>query len=186
VAKPSATDEEYVRRVERMTWKQLAKLWQQIQARSTPGWGSGKALEHLVIRAFRLSGLEAEYPYDVPPGGKPIEQIDGLVHLDCYTFLVECKDKGTIDIEPVAKLLNQLSRRPATTLGCVFSADDFTEPALLLTDLSLPHRILLWSETDIGDALGRSDFKGTLLAKYRHLCKYGLTDHSPHYKQREV
>jgi hypothetical protein len=27
---------------------------------------------------------------------------------------------------------------------------------------------------------------GTLLDKYRHLCKYGLTDHSPNYQDLEV
>ena len=70
---------------------------------NTAGWDEGQALEHLVIRAFRLNKLEAEYPYDVPPGGKAIEQIDGLVYLNCYTFLIECKDKETVDIEAIAK-----------------------------------------------------------------------------------
>jgi hypothetical protein len=169
-----------------MAWKDLNKLWSQINAGETPGWESGKALEHLVIRAFRINGLEAEYPYDVPPGGAVLEQIDGLVHMDCHTFLVECKDKDTVDIEAIAKLRNQLLRRPDTTLGCVFAADRFTDPALILADFSVPHRILLWSGLDIDVCLKKKSFRGMLLDKYRHLCKFGLTDHSPSYKDLEV
>jgi hypothetical protein len=153
VAKPSEKDLEYVMRAEGMSWADLSALWELIKAEKTPDWEGGKAFEHLVIRAFRLNGLEAEYPYDVPPGGKPIEQIDGLVYLQCYTFLVECKDKESVDIEAIAKLRNQLLRRPETTLGCVFTTGAFTEPALIITDFSVPHRILLWSKADIDKCL---------------------------------
>jgi hypothetical protein len=186
VATPSEKDLEYIARVEKMSWKHLSALWEQIKSGNTPDWESGKALEHLVIRAFKLNKLEAEYPYDVPPGGKVIEQIDGLVHMRCYTFLIECKDKESVDIEAIAKLRNQLLRRPDTTFGCVFAAERFTEPALLLADFSLPHRILLWSEVDIERCLQKKDFASTLLGKYRHLCKYGLTDHSPNYRGLEL
>ena len=55
-----------------------------------------------------------------------------------------------------------------------------------LTDFSVPHRILLWSGVDIESCLKKQDFASTLLEKYRHLCKYGLTDHSPNYKDLEV
>jgi hypothetical protein len=186
VARPSERDLEYIRRAQKMSWKDLNALWEQIKAGQTPEWHEGKALEHLVIRAFRLNKLEAEYPYDVPPGGTAIEQIDGLVHMNCYTFLIECKDKEAVDIEAFAKLRNQLLRRPDTTFGCVFTADRFTAPALILADYSVPHRILLWSGVDIEGCLKRKDFASTLLEKYRHLCKYGLTDHSPNYKDLRI
>jgi hypothetical protein len=185
MAKPMDRDLEYVGRAEKMTWKGLRKLWAAIQADATPGWDGGKAFEHLVVRAFKLSGLEAEYPYDVPPGGKPLEQIDGLVHLDGFAFLIECKDKEAVDIEAIAKLRNQLLRRPETTLGCVFTSGEFTAPALTLADFALPHRILLWPESDIARCLIDQDFRTTLREKYRHLCKYGLTDLSPYYKDFE-
>jgi hypothetical protein len=122
----------------------------------------------------------------VPPGGKAIEQIDGLVYMNCYTFLIECKDRDTVDIEAIAKLRNQLLRRPDTTSGCIFAAEKFSASALILTDFSVPHRILLWSGVDIESCLKKQDFALTLLEKYRHLCKYGLTDHSPNYKDLEV
>jgi hypothetical protein len=90
-----------------------------------------------------------------------------------------------VDIEVIAKLRNQLLRRPDTTLGCVFTAEHFTPPALTLADFSVPHRILLWSRADIHGCLQRKDFASRLLDKYRHLCKYGMTDHSPNYKDLE-
>jgi hypothetical protein len=122
----------------------------------------------------------------VPPGGKPIEQIDRFVVLGQLVFLVECKDKDAVDIEAIAKLRNQLLHRPESTMGCVFTTGDFTTPALIVTDFSVPHRILLWSAIDIEDCLKKQDFKATLREKYIHLCKYGLTDHSPNYKELEV
>lgn len=186
MARPSEKDLDYAKRADRMNWKDLQKLWAEIKAGSTPSWDGGKAFEHLVVRAFKLSKLEAEYPYDVPPAGQVMEQIDGLVLLEGHTFLIECKDKDAVDIEAIAKLRNQLLRRPESTLGCVFTAGNFTYPALVLTDFSVPHRILLWSEIDIAPALAKKDFRPTLLRKYRDLCKYGLTDHSPNFRGSEV
>ena len=186
MAKPSDTAREYIDRVRKMDWPDLANLWAEIKSGTTPGCQSGKALEHLIIRAFDLSGLEAEYPYDVPPGGNPIEQIDGFVIMESLVFLVECKDKESVDIEAIAKLRNQLLRRPECTMGCVFTTGEFTSPALIIADFSVPHRILLWSEGDIDTCVTGRDFRSELRDKYIHLCKYGLTDHSPNYKEIEA
>jgi hypothetical protein len=62
----------------------------------------------------------------------------------------------------------------------------FSEPALIITDFSVPHRILLWSGLDIDDCIKKRDFMARLLGKYRHLCRHGLTDHSLHYRELEV
>lgn len=183
MARPSDKGLEYIRRAEAMQWPEIDVLWSQIQIDETADWTGGKALEYLVVRAFALSQLEVEYPYDVPPGGRPLEQIDGLVYLHCHTFLIECKDKETIDIEAIAKLRNQLLRRPETTLGCVFVSGKFSAPALTVTDFSVPHRILLWSGVDIDACIQKRDFAEALKEKYRHLCRHGLTDHSPHYQE---
>jgi hypothetical protein len=149
VARPSEKDLEYRKWAEAMQWPELATLWGNIQKEATPEWEKGKALEHLIVRGFALSNLDVEYPYDVPPGGRLLEQIDGLVYLNCYTFLLECKDKDTTDIEAIAKLRNQLLRRPETTFGCVFVTGKFTDPALIIADFSIPQRILLWSGWEI-------------------------------------
>ncbi len=187
MARPGERALEYQRRAEGLSWKAIRSLSEAVKRGDTPGWEEGKALEYLIVRAFRLSGAkEAEYPYDVPPAGNPIEQIDGLVPLDGHTFLVECKDRDAVDVEAIAKLRNQLLRRPETTLGCVFAAGRFTAPALVVVDFSVPHRILLWSEIDIEDSIKQRDFVSTLRAKYHILCKYGLTDHSPHFREVEA
>jgi hypothetical protein len=186
VAKPSGRDLDCIERAEKMAWKDLRKLWKQIKAGATPGWELGKALEHLVIRAFTLNELDAEYPYHVPPGGRILDQIDGIVFVDGQCFLIECKDEDATDIEALSKLRIQLLRRPGSTLGCVFTRHHFTRPALILNDLSVPYRILLWSELDIEESLKKESFANTLRAKYRDLCMYGLTDHSPYYKELEV
>ena len=171
MARPSDKALEYIKRVEAMDWPEIRTLWDAIKAGPVDNWEEGKALEHLVIRAFRLSGLDVEYPYDVPAGGNPLEQIDGLVILGCHTFLVECKDKDKVAIEPVAKLRNQLLRRPETTFGCVFVSGEFTSAALVIADFSLPHRILLWSGFEVAECIKRENFKVMLQNKYRHLCK---------------
>jgi hypothetical protein len=169
-----------------MGWPEVAGLWEMIKNQDTPEWDSGKALEHLVVRAFALSQLDVDYPYDVPPGGDVIEQIDGIVYWDGLAFLLECKDRDKVDVEAIAKLRNQLLRRPDTAMGCVFVSREFTEPALILADFAVPHRILLWQGTDIENAIAARDFKSALREKYRHLCKYGLTDHSPNYPKFKV
>ncbi|MEJ7639416.1 MAG: restriction endonuclease [Singulisphaera sp.] len=186
MAKPSEKAIRYKEMAQELTWDALAELWQRIQDGTASEWDEGKALEHLVVRAFELSGLLVEYPYDVPPGGRPIEQIDGIVYLDYLPFLVECKDKGSVDIEAIAKLRNQLLRRPPTTMGCVFNTGAYTLPALILADFAVPHQITLWSGNDIEAALEGRDFREMLVKKYRDLCKFGLTDYSPNYKALEV
>lgn len=173
-------------RASRLTWDDLERLWMEIQDGTASGWDSGKALEHLVVRGFSLSGLRVEYPYEVPIKGRPLEQIDGMVYLGEVPFLIECKDRGSVDIEPIAKLHNQLLRRPPSTMGCVFTSGDFTRPAVILSDFAAPHRITLWSSRDITKAIRAKDFAAPLGRKYHELCMLGLTDHSTLYQELEV
>ena len=70
-----------------------------------------------------------------------------------HIYLVECKDEKATDIEAIAKLRNQLMRRPDTTLGCVFTREHFTTAAVIVADFATPQRILLWSRGDIEGGL---------------------------------
>lgn len=165
-------------RADGLTWTDVERLWREVQDRRAPGWDAGKALEHLVIRAVALSGLRVEYPFEVPLAGRVLEQVDGLVYLGDVPFLVECKDRQSVDIGVIAKLRNQLQRRPPSTMGCVFSSGSFTGPAVVLANFAVPHRITLWSREDITEGVALRDFAGLLRRKYHELCMFGLTDQS--------
>lgn len=171
-------------RAGRLDWPDLEILWDEIQSDDARGWDSGKALEHLVVRGFALSGLQVEYPYDVPLAGRSLEQIDGMVYLGDVPFLIECKDRDSADIEVIAKLRNQLLRRPPSTMGCVFVSGKFSHPALVLSNYAVPHRITLWSSPDITKAIQARSFARVLKQKYRELCMLGLTEHSPFRRRR--
>jgi hypothetical protein len=186
MATPSEKSKTYVQRAENLDWSGIQSLWKEIQTGDATGWDEGKALEHLIVRGFKLSNLEVEYPFDVPPGGKPIEQIDGIIYLNELVFLIECKDKDSSDVEVIAKVRHQLSRRPPTTFGCIFVTGAFTSPALILADLTEPRRLLLWTKDDIEKAIDANNFKDALIRKYKDLCKFGLLDNSPFYKELEV
>lgn len=185
MAKPGTATKQ-AKRAQAMDWPGLQALWEEIASNKVSDWHAGKALEYLVIRGFEIASLRVEYPYTVPSAGKLIEQIDGLVYLDNIPFLIECKDKDRVDIEAIAKLHNQLLRRPPATMGCLFSSGTFTAPALLLAGYMVPYRILLWTKSDIERAIENKDFLGVLRQKYEHLCMYGLIDDSPDYQTWEV
>lgn len=182
MVRPSGQALSYRTRADALSWDELSALWSDIQRGRVAGWEAGKALEHLVVRGFALSGLRVIYPYEVPLTGQTLEQIDGMVYLGDVPFLIECKDRPSVDMLVIAKVRNQLMRRPPATMGCVFTSGDFTEPATILCDFATPHRITLWSGNDISSALEARDFATPLRRKYEELCMYGLTDQSPHWR----
>ena len=161
----------------------LWNLWEAIQSGDTPAWPPGRALEYLVVRAFELSGAEVRYPYSVhvSVGGaasEELEQIDGMVFANGLWCLCEAKDTtDPQNIEPIAKLRNQLLRRPAGCIGLAFSVNGFTEPAKLATHFMGEHAILLWSGDDIDWGL-RNGFADALHKKYRFAVESGLRDYS--------
>ncbi|HUY92587.1 MAG TPA: hypothetical protein VMV10_27860 [Pirellulales bacterium] len=122
-------------------WDGLRGLWAEVKAGTPGGWEDGKALEYLVIRAFELDPDEkpiVRYPYVVPLFGEKVEEIDGAVHLPGLSCLVETKDwSKKVAIEPIVKMRSQLLRRPAGTIGIVFSKEGFTDPARCLAHFAM-------------------------------------------------
>jgi len=168
-------------KIAKYSLKALRKLWSAIESEDTPGWEAGKALEYLVLRAFQLDGAEVTWPFSVRLADDEVdtEQIDGVIYLDGLACLVECKDyRRPVNIEPIAKLRNQLLRRPASTLGIVFSRSGFTTPARLLAQYIYPQPILLWSGEEIRFALdrGQGAMREGLRTKYRHCVEFGIPD----------
>jgi hypothetical protein len=166
---------DYVARARRLDWRGLRALWQRIESGTADEWAPGRALEHLVLRAFELSGASVRWPYIVHLDGVPVEQIDGAVHAGALSCIVECKDAfESVSIEAIAKIRNQLLRRPASAVGLMFSRGGFSSPALTLARFAAPQTVLLWSGEEIADLLTREDFSMSLVEKYRASVEGGL------------
>lgn len=159
----------------------LQRLWQEIRNGDTPDWPPGKAFEYLIIRAFEIEGATVRYPYTVTfrDRGNALEQIDGAVHQGGLSVLIEAKDQeGTLSVEPIAKMRNQLLRRPAAAIGAIFSRSGFSEPARHLVAFTAPQTILLWGEEEIDFMLARSGMCEALATKYRFAVEEGIPDYN--------
>ena len=157
----------------------LLDLYDRTVLRDTPGWPPGKALEHLVLRAFELEGAEVQWPYEVPlpESGQVIEQIDGVVYVGPLVLMVETKDtRDPQNVEPIVKLKSQLDCRPPHVLGLVVSRGGFTVPAVALTRLISGGRILLWRGNDLRAAVADGQVVPRLRQKYRYLVERAMPD----------
>lgn len=170
--------EEYVFEIRKMGRQDLIKLWEDHSQEGFDDsfWKKGKVLEYVALRAFEIEREGCvTYPYDVyytvcsGYENKPIEQIDGAVHVDELYALVECKDyvDDKINVEPLAKLRNQLARRHSNLFGIFFSATDLTPPAEILVGHMAPQLIILWSKEDIEFCLYNGCFIPCLKIKYK-------------------
>lgn len=172
------SEAEYKDRISVLDWKGLRALWRAIEQRDTPDWEPGKAFEYLVLRAFELDGAQVRWPYSVQLFGEDVEQIDGAVYCAGLSCLIESKDLvDRVAIGPIAKMRNQLLRRPAGTVGLMFSRMGFTEPARFLAHFALPQAILLWSGEEIEYVLRQKNGCDLLLVKYRACVEDGLPDY---------
>ena len=117
------------------------------------------------------------WPYSVIIEGEEVEQIDGALFLDGFSFLIEAKDRaGKANVEPIAKLRNQLLRRPSSAFGVVFSREGFTEPATILARFLAPQLVLLWNGEEIELALRGKMMRRGLVQKYHHALSHGFPD----------
>lgn len=178
-----ATEADYQEKIKSFTWNDLEELWNEIQQQRTSGWDSGKALEYLVLRAFQLDDAEIRWPYSVrlQANGEELEQIDGVVYIGELACLTECKDyhdkqgkKKSVNFQPIAKMRNQLMRRPSSTIGSIFSSGGFTSPALTLANFTYPQTILLWSGDEIEYCLKKKNLCQALTTKYRKCVEFGV------------
>jgi hypothetical protein len=180
-AEPTA----YIDAVRKLDRGGLVDLWEGIRRRDTPGFPPGKALEHLVLRAFDLEEVEVTWPYSVRLGqdDAETEQIDGAVVVDGVFAILEAKDyddahdSGRVKFEPIAKMRSQLLRRPGLAIGVVFSTNGFTEPAKILARFVAPQTILLWDGDDLDFALAGAKMRHGFRRKLRHAVEHGLPDY---------
>jgi hypothetical protein len=173
------TAQEYETAIRKLKWPGLQKLWTEITTGAVdPWWEKGKAFEYLVVRMFELAKAEVTWPYAVSLFGEQAhEQIDGALRFGGLHWLAESKDQtDAIAIEPIAKLRNQLLRRPWGTIGLVFTTQEFSTPAIYLTRFALPQPILLWTGVEVGYALSRKEICRFALEKYRVCVERGMVD----------
>ncbi len=109
--------------------------------------------------------------------GHIVEQIDGAVEAAGLHCLLECKDeKDRLSIAPLAKMRNQLLRRPAASVGLLFSTSGYTEPAQMLAGYMGGQTILLWQPDEIKLAVNRGRIIPLLAFKYRMCVEEGISD----------
>lgn len=170
-----ARSSDYVARIRRLGWPGLRELWEQIEAGRTPGWPPGRAMEYLVLRAFELDGAEVRWPFTVEISDEIVEQIDGAVYTQNLACLVEVKDSAAaVDIEVLAKMRNQLLRRPAGTIGLIVSRSSFTGPATTLSGFFAPQTVLLIRGAELAQALRKENIAELLRERYRECVEKGM------------
>jgi hypothetical protein len=173
-----ATSLDYESRIAGLSWGGLLDLWERIGSQDTPGWEPGKAFEYLILRAFQLDGADVRWPYRVRILDEVVEQVDGVIYCNGLKCLVESKSsRKDVDFGPIAKLRAQLQRRPAETLGILFSQGGFTGPARVLAQFVAPQSVLLWSGDEIQYGLRQKPVCEGLMQKYRIRVEEGIPDY---------
>lgn len=169
---------DYVAEIQKLDTIQLIEMLSDIKAgKHVVGWAKGKAFEHLMLRGFQIEGAEVVWPYEVKYANYILEQIDGVVYYENIACLIEAKDyKDALDILLVAKLRNQLMRRPAGTMGIIFGRSNFTQPMKDLTRMMNPLQILLWEYEELEYAITNRKMCVALRLKYRQAIELGMSD----------
>ncbi len=163
---------------EKWSRSDLLGLWDKIKARTAiPDWQPGKAFEYLVVRAFQIEGTPVRWPFHVTYSQKfgTMEQVDGIVYLGERAFLIESKDLSEpAAIEALAKLRFRLEGRPPTTMGLLFSVQDFSTPTEVFAQFASPLNVLLWNSSDLDLALASASMTEGLRQKFEYATEYGL------------
>lgn len=179
-------------RKEVRTRTHLKAMWERIAAAfdreesTIRGWESGKAFEYFILCGFELDGARVKYPFEVKATDVSlaevkgsIEQIDGCIYSEHSVSLVESKS-GTSrseGVESLAKMRNQLLRRPAGIIGSIFALNGFSPGARLLCRFMQPQTIRLWGRRDIEWAVSSSNgFTTGLRLKLDYAMSHGIPE----------
>lgn len=171
---------DYIAKIKTADTAQLSRMLDDLDdGKPIRGWASGKAFEHIILHGFALEGADVRWPFEVREGKYAIEQIDGAVYCDGLACLIESKDYSeAINIEPVAKLRNQLARRPAGTLGLIFARNGYTPSAKYLVKTHMPLNILLWEFDELKSAIAARSMRRALQTKFRAAVEKALPDYN--------
>lgn len=166
-------EREYVERIRVLDRLGLLRLCDWIQAgRPIEGWDEGRAFEYLILRAFELEGAQVVWPYFVSKS----EQIDGALHVDGLSCLVESKDQARpLGFGPIARLKARLDRRPPAAMGLLFSVNGFTGPAVQEAMRHPTRNVLLWRPPDLTHGLLHG-MRAALQTKWRKAVENAVPD----------
>ena len=170
--------EEMIERIKQKGSADLGAMLTALETENPQGWEPGKVFEYIILRSFDIGGARVIWPYSVYHEGKQLEQIDGAIYLDDLRCLVEAKDRDqTEGIEPISKLRSQLLRRPATTMGLVFTTSQFSIPAKMLIRMMNPLNILLWDYRELHEAIAHNYICQALRTKFMFAVEWGMPDY---------
>ncbi len=83
------------------------------------------------------------------------EELDGLIFMGWQGFLIEAKnERDPVAIDPIFRLHLLAEQRPIGTMGLLFSASGYTEPAIESAERLRPIRVLLFDRSDLEWAVG--------------------------------
>jgi hypothetical protein len=156
-------------------------------------YGFGKLFEFIILRGFQIEVGYANisWPYtihfdelfgtprEVDATARTFEQIDGSVHCDGLTAIIECKaSKDASDFGEFAKLQGHLARRPAAAIGMFFALGGVTDSVRLAARLNAKQPILVWDRREIEEGLAAGDLSARMMRKYRMAAEIGKPDWS--------
>lgn len=106
----------------------------------------GRDFEAVLNELFQLDGISLREPFRrQQEDGQTLEQIDGVVEIAGYLYLVEVKwYKKAVGMPEVQGLVGKLYLRPENSVRGIFiSANGFTEPAVELARQTASKRVLI-------------------------------------------
>src|SRR5437588_13126836 len=117
------------------------------------------------------------WPYHVYERHDPspeLEPMYGSILENGRYCLVSVKDEADpLNIDPIAKLRNQLLRRPWGVVGLLFSRSGFTSQAEREAEFTANPTVLLWDGFEIAAAIRTKTLVRAVEAKYCHAVTTG-------------
>lgn len=112
---------------EKETFRELMQRWKEFQG-MTNHQGRGIRFEGWLKDLFQAAGLQAVGSFERKD---PDAQIDGAMHLDSNTYLLEAKwEQDPINADPFTKLKARVDMSTATTYGLLISVSGFNSNAV--------------------------------------------------------
>ena len=123
---------------EKETFRELMQRWKEFQG-MTNHQERGIRFEGWLKDLFQAAGLQATGSFERKD---PDAELDGAIHLDSNTYLLEAKwVQGPINADPFTKLKARVDMSTAATYGLLISVSGFNSNAVSLAEKLTPLRL---------------------------------------------